>query len=169
MELSRNPTQNSRSGGITAVAVVQSKTFYETRRTQIPNLTNRLLPGEGQVGRYGDLLKTGRRGDNLTPHHIPSHGFMIAKVPGYTRAVGIAIMMEHPVPGQGGRHRQTLSYGQPPALNLSPRQALAREVKDVRNIYRGQGLYTPQIRKSLQQLIKLNQISWSRIFNKGEK
>ncbi|NER22702.1 MAG: hypothetical protein F6J96_18790 [Symploca sp. SIO1C2] len=94
---------------------------------------------------------------------------MIAKVPGYTRAVGIAIMMEHPVPGQGGRHRQTLSYGQPPALNLSPRQALAREVKDVRNIYYRQRLYTPQIRQSLQQLIKLNKIYWSRIFNKGDK
>ncbi|NEQ65267.1 MAG: hypothetical protein F6K21_07175 [Symploca sp. SIO2D2] len=93
---------------------------------------------------------------------------MIAKVPDYTRAEGIAIMMEHPVPGKGGRHRQTLSYGQPPNLKLSPRQALAREVKDVRNIYRRQGLYTPQIRWSLQQLIKLNKIYWSRIFDKRE-
>ncbi|MEQ8754443.1 MAG: hypothetical protein RID09_13130 [Coleofasciculus sp. G1-WW12-02] len=46
-----------------------------------------LLPGEGAVGRYADLLKTGRRGDNLTPHHIPSNAFMAAKVPGCTRAI----------------------------------------------------------------------------------
>ena len=55
-----------------------------------------LLSGEGAVGRYADLLKTGRRGDNLTPHHIPSNAFMAAKVPGYTRGMGIAMMMEHP-------------------------------------------------------------------------
>ncbi|WP_228055952.1 hypothetical protein [Lusitaniella coriacea] len=127
-----------------------------------------MLPGEGQVGCYSDLLKTGRRGDNLTPHHVPSNGFMIAKVPEYRRGMGIAIMMEHPVPGQGGRHRQTLSYGHPPDLNLSPRQAIAREVKDVRNIYCRQGLYTPQLRQSLQQIIELNRLTWRGIFDKGE-
>lgn len=121
------------------------------------------------MGSYSDLLTTGRRGDNLTPHHIPSHGFMIAKVPGYSRGMGIAIMMEHPVPGQGGRHRQTLSYGHTPDLNVSPRQVLAREIKDVRNIYRRQGLYTPQLRRSLQQIIALNQLTWRGIFDKGER
>lgn len=77
-------------------------------------------------------------------------------------------MMEHPVPGQGGRHRQTLSYGHTPDLNVSPRQALAREIKDVRNIYRRQGLYTPQLRRSLQQIIALNQLTWRGIFDKRE-
>jgi hypothetical protein len=33
--------------------------------------TDKLLPGEGRVGHYADLLNTGSRGDNLTPHHIP--------------------------------------------------------------------------------------------------
>ncbi|MEH2250884.1 MAG: hypothetical protein V7K33_15380 [Nostoc sp.] len=54
-----------------------------------------LLPGESAVGSYGELLKIGRRGDNLTPHHIPSNAFMQTKVPGYTKDKGIAIMMEH--------------------------------------------------------------------------
>lgn len=63
---------------------------------------SRLLAGEGTVGRYGELLKLGRRGDNLTPHHVPSNAYMVAKVSGYTRNMGIAIMMEHPVPGAGG-------------------------------------------------------------------
>lgn len=130
-------------------------------------MSNSLLPGEGAVGSYGELLKAGRRGDNLTPHHIPSNAFMAAKVPGYTRDKGIAIMMEHLSPGMGGRHRQTLSYGQPPNLSLSPRQALAREVRDVRSIYRTQGLYRPYIRRSLQQVIQQNKSAWPGVFDKA--
>jgi len=135
----------------------------EGRKT---NNTTRLLPGEGAVGRYGDLIKAGRRGDNLTPHHIPSNAFMAAKVPGYRRNTGIAIMMEHLSPGSGGRHRQTISYGQSPDLSLSPREALAREIWDVRAIYRSQRLYTPRIRRSLQQVIQQNKLAWFGMFAK---
>ena len=125
-----------------------------------------LVPGEGAVGTYGELNNARRRGDNLTPHHIPSDAFMKAKVPGYTRDKGISIWMEHPSPGVGGRHRKTLSYGSPPDLSLSPRQVLAREVWDVRAIYRQEGLYTPDIRRSLQQIIQRNKSTWSGTFNK---
>lgn len=129
-------------------------------------MSSSLLPGEGAVSSYGELVKRGRRGDNLTPHHIPSNAFMLSKVPGYTRDKGIAIMMEHFSPGIGGRHRQTLSYGQPPDLSISPRQALAREVWDVRSIYRNQGLYTLEIKYSLRQVIEQNKTVWGIIFNK---
>ncbi len=44
---------------------------------------DKLIVGEGKVGRYGDLLKSGRRGDNLTPHHVPSNAYMKAKVRNY--------------------------------------------------------------------------------------
>ncbi len=125
-----------------------------------------LVPGEGAVGTYGELNKAGGKGDNLTAHHIPSDAYMKAKVPDYTRDKGISIWMEHPSPGTGGRHRKTLSYGLSPDLSLSPRQTLAREVWDVRSIYRQEGLYTPDIRRSLQQVIQLNKSSWSGIFNK---
>ena len=118
-----------------------------------------LLPGEGAVGSYGELIKAGRRGDNLTPHHIPSNAYMVAKVLGYRRDKGIAIMMGHLSPGMGGRHRQTLSYGKSPDLSLSPRQTLAREVWDVRSIYYSQRLYTPGIRRSLQQVIQQNKLA----------
>ncbi len=91
---------------------------------------------------------------------------MAAKVPGYTRDKGIAIMMEHLSPGVGGRHRQTLSYGQAPNLSLLARNALAREVWDVRAIYRRQGLYTLEIRQSLQQVIWQNKSAWLGIFEK---
>ncbi|MUG97871.1 hypothetical protein F7734_38410 [Scytonema sp. UIC 10036] len=75
-------------------------------------------------------------------------------------------MMEHLYPGMGGRHRQTLSYGQSPNLSLSPRQALAREVWDVRSIYRSQKLYNLEIKRSLQQVIRQNKLRWQGIFDK---
>ncbi len=121
------------------------------------------------MGRYGDLLKLGRRGDNLTPHHVPSNGYMLVKVSGYTRNLGLAIMMEHPVPGAGGRHRQTLSYGQSPDLSLQPRQALAREIQDLRSLYQRQSIYTKEIRRSLRLLMHLNQAIWVGVFEKSER
>lgn len=92
---------------------------------------------------------------------------MKAKIQGYTTNQGIAIMIEHLSPGKGGRHRQTLSYGKSPNLDLSPRQTLATEIWDLRSIYARQGLYNSEIRKSLQEVIKLNKLAWTGIFNKG--
>jgi hypothetical protein len=125
-----------------------------------------LLENEGRVGSYGELLKIGRRGDNLTPHHIPADAYMKVTVPNYTRNLGIAMMMQHPVPGSGGRHRKTLSYGQSPDLTLSPREVLAQETQDLRSIYQREGLYTKMIRASLQQIIRMNRSVWTGIFNR---
>ncbi len=91
---------------------------------------------------------------------------MKAKVKNYRTNQGIAIMMEHLSPGKGGRHRQTLSYGKFPNLNLSPRQTLAREIWDVRSIYYNQGLYSSKIRQALQEIIKLNKSTWLSLFKK---
>jgi hypothetical protein len=91
---------------------------------------------------------------------------MVAKVSGYTRNMGIAIMMEHPAPGAGGRHRQTLSYGQPPDLSLLPRQVLAREIRDLRSLYQREGVYTEIIRQGLRTIIQLNQSAWTGVFDK---
>ncbi|MBD2690695.1 hypothetical protein [Anabaena catenula] len=92
---------------------------------------------------------------------------MKAKVPlNYTTDQGFAIMMEHLSPGKGGRHRQTMSYGKRPNLNLSPREALAQEIWDVRCIYLRQGLYNREIRESLQTLIRQNKSTWPWIFEK---
>ena len=92
---------------------------------------------------------------------------MKAKIKDYTTNQGIAIIMEHLSPGKGGRHRQTLSYGKTPDLTLSPRQTLAQEVCDIRSIYLFQGLYNADIRKNLQELIKLNKTTWLTFFDKG--
>lgn len=126
----------------------------------------KLLEGEGTVGRYGELLKLGRRGDNLTPHHVPSDAYMTVKVLRYTRNLGIAIMMKHPSPGAGGRHRQTLSYGQSPNLSLLPRQVLAREIQDLRSRYQRQIIYTGKIKSGLQSIIQMNKSVWVGIFEK---
>jgi len=128
----------------------------------------RLLAGEGTVGRYRELLKLGRRGDNLTPHHVPSNAYLAAKVSGYTRNMGVAIMMEHPIPGAGGRHRQTLSYGQSPDLSLLPRQVLAKEIQDLRSLYQREGVYTETIRRGLRAITQLNQLAWTGVFEKEE-
>jgi uncharacterized Zn-binding protein involved in type VI secretion len=124
-----------------------------------------LLPGEGNVGTYRDLSRAGSRGDNLTPHHMPSDGYMQGRgVPGYTRDRGISMNMEQP--RVGGRHRQTSTYGRPPDLTLTPRQALARDIRDARRIYQQDGLYTPEIRRALQDVIQRNKDSWGTIFDK---
>ncbi|PSB17860.1 hypothetical protein C7B65_17385 [Phormidesmis priestleyi ULC007] len=91
---------------------------------------------------------------------------MVARASGYTRNLGIAIMMEHPIPGAGGRHRQTLSYGQSPDLSLQPRQVLAREVQDLRSLYQRQGVYTEGMKRSLQSLVRLNKSAWVGVFEK---
>jgi len=133
----------------------------------VTNNIPKLLPGESTVGPFGDLNKSRRTGDNLTPHHIPSDAYMKQiGISGNTRNKGIAILMEQLYPGTGGRHRRTQSYGQRPDLSLSPRQTLARAVWDVRSIYRQDRLYTPQIRRNLQKVIKQNKLAWSGTFDK---
>jgi intein/homing endonuclease len=128
----------------------------------------KLLPGEGKVGTYKKLSKAGKKGDNLTPHHIPSDGFMKGKkVKGYKRDDGISINMEQPK--TGGRHRQTSTYGRKPDLTLNPRDALAKDIKNARRIYQKDGLYTPQVRKSLQDVVKQNKNKWKPTFDKPPK
>jgi filamentous hemagglutinin len=153
---------------ISAIASITTEKINDTvgDAEKVTGQMAKLVPGEGTVATYGELNKARRRDDNLTAHHIPADAFMKAKVSGYTRNKGISIWMEQPYPGAGGRHRQTLSYGSSPDLSLSPRQALAREVWDVRSIYRQQGLYTPDIRRSLQQVINQNKLTWIGTFNK---
>lgn len=89
---------------------------------------------------------------------------MAAEVSGYTRDMGIAIMMEHLVPGAGGRHRHTRSYGQTPDLSLLPRQVFAREIQDLRSLYQREDVYTEIIKQGLRAIIQLNQSTWTGVF-----
>ena len=127
-----------------------------------------LLPGETSTGTYGDLTDAHGAGDNLTPHHVPADSYMRGRgAPGYTRNAGASIMVEQPTPGAGGRHRATRSYGRRPMLDETPRQALARDINDLRRIYQRAGLYSRQVRAELQNLIRLNRSSsWGAIFRR---
>ena len=122
------------------------------------NRCERLLPGEGDIGTYKDLVKAGKRGDNLTPHHMPSAEYMLKK--GVKYSDGLCMNMEMPVPGSGGRHRLTNTYGGNMTkvekefyYSLTPREALAYDINDVRIIYQSDGLYN-EIRPQLIQYIK---------------
>jgi len=131
----------------------------------IPEVTNPLLQGEGKVGTFRELEKFGRKGDNLTPNHMPQDAYM--QIYGVKRSDGIAMMMEQPVPGVGGRHRLTQTYGGRPNLGISPRNELASDVFDVRAIYKKDGVYTAEIRSSLQEVIELNKKAFPHLFEKG--
>jgi filamentous hemagglutinin len=97
---------------------------------------------------------------------MPPDTYMRAKVSGYSRGQGIAMNMEMPVPGTGGRHRLTESYSTPPDLTLTPRRSLARAIWDARSVYQVQGLYTPEMRESLLQVIQQNKAAWPNVFEK---
>ncbi|MXO66719.1 hypothetical protein [Altericroceibacterium endophyticum] len=51
------------------------------------------------VGIYDDLIAAGVKGDNITPHHIPSNARM--QLEGVSRGDGIAINMEQPYHSRG--------------------------------------------------------------------
>lgn len=123
-----------------------------------------LLLGEGDVGTYDELIAAGSKGDNITPHHIPSANHMAQY--GVGKGDGIAINMEHPFPGTGGRHRLTFTYGTDADLGLSARDALSAGVWDARRIYRQQGLYDASMRQQLQAVIQQNKLAHPEIFAK---
>jgi uncharacterized Zn-binding protein involved in type VI secretion len=135
-------------------------------RPKPPNSTQ-LLPGEGQVGKAGDLIATGSKGDNITPHHMPSANHMAKH--GVAWEDGIAMNMEHPHPGRGGRHRETFTYGTTADVNMAPRDALAAGVRNARRIYKKDGLYGPYIRQRLLEHIRSSKTTYPKIFKKSPK
>ena len=135
--------------------------------------TNQLLPGEGNVGTYKELRDAGEVGDNLTPHHMPSAEYMLSK--GVSRNDGLAMNIKMPSPGSGGRHRMTDTYGRNMTdaektyyYSLSPRDALAYDVKNLKQIYESQGLYS-EIRPKIQEYIKKYKEYMPELFEKNRR
>ena len=129
-----------------------------------------LLPGEGEIGTYRDLLDAGEVGDNITPHHMPSAEYMAQH--GVGKKDGLCMNMEMPSPGTGGRHRLTDTYGRNMTdaekayyYSLSPRDALAYDIANMRQIYQSQGLYS-EIRPKLQEYIKQYKELMPELFDK---
>ena len=123
-----------------------------------------LLPGEGKVGTYDELIEAGVKGDNLTPHHMPSKAKM--KTYDVSGGEGGAMNMEHPIPGKGGRHRMTRTYGKSVDLSELPREALAKDIMDARDVYMKEGLYNETIKKALEEVIALNKKLFPWLFKK---
>ena len=131
---------------------------------------NTLLKGEGNIGTYRELLDAGEIGDNITPHHMPSAEYMSKY--GIGKNEGFCMNMEMPSPGTGGRHRMTATYGRNMTdaqkayyYSLSPRNALAYDINNLREIYQEQGLYS-QIKPSLQQYIKESKKLYPQLYKK---
>lgn len=129
-----------------------------------------LLQDEGKIGSYRDLLKHGKRGDNITPNHIPSAEYMVRK--GIDKNDALCINMEMYSPGTGGRHRLTSTYGRNMTdlekniyYSLSPRDALVHDLKDLKRIYMDQGLYV-DMRIQLEEYIKLCENTFPNMFGK---
>lgn len=49
------------------------------------------------------------------------------------------------------------------------RNSLARDIKDMRKIYRANGLYTKETRESLKEVIKQNKESFTKHYEKVKK
>jgi hypothetical protein len=123
-----------------------------------------MLPLEGNVGAYDDLIAAGTKGDNVTPHHIPSAKHMWQY--GISKGDGISINMEMPSPGSGGRHRDTFTYGNSADADMSSRDALAAGIRDARSIYQRDGLYDFYVRQQLQDVVRQNKAAYPDIFKK---
>jgi len=128
-----------------------------------------LLPNEGKVGTYKELIKQGTVFDNITPHHMPADAKM--KQSGIKRNNGISMNMEQPHPGTGGRHRETYTYGLSGQklkdyLELNYRDALAHDIWDARKIYIKDGLYNSEIRQGLKTVMNKNREQYPDLFNK---
>jgi hypothetical protein len=124
-----------------------------------------LLEGEGLVGTYRQLRArtgSGKKGDQVTPNHMPQASFMMQKH-NINGDDGVCLNMEHPAAG-GGRHHRTRTYGSRPNLGNTAQQELDADVDDVRSIYNGDGLLTDLITSALTEVRSRNRQKFPALF-----
>ncbi len=127
---------------------------------------------ELSVGSYGDEDKKGVPGDQLTPHHMPADSYMNRWVlhqnwfdkterkvnkeyQQYRMAEGVTLNMLQ------ARHEQTFTFKGLNTENegyyeMSPLDALAEDIVDVRTIYSTAGQYDSSVQNALKLVWKLN-------------
>ncbi|WP_156175992.1 type VI secretion system tube protein TssD [Hymenobacter terrenus] len=135
-------------------------------RVALPIFTP-LLPGEGEVGTYKELLDAGSRGDNITPHHVPSDAYI--KQHGVAKNDGVCINMEQPQ--NGGRHRRTKTFGRNMTdaereayYKLPPKEALDYDIQNVREIFREEGKLDTKMEKKLQEVLNQNKTKFPKLY-----
>lgn len=106
--------------------------------------------------------KLGEQTEQLDAHHMPSNNYMKNK--GVSKEDGVAIEM------QPARHTQTRTYGNknkyPELLNETPREALGRDIKDVKKVYQENGQYNAKVREALQEVVKKNKEQFPDLYKK---
>lgn len=159
---------------VIAKKIIQNKAKKLTKEKLAKNP---LTKEEFKVGKYGDLIDSKKTTKKLIDstktindastrtqsHHIPSDAFM--KKRGISKENGIAVEM------QEARHGLTRTYkgGNSKILknNETPRESLARDIKDFKNKYR----YDPEIYKKsrtvAQEIIKQNKENHPNLFKKS--
>jgi hypothetical protein len=110
--------------------------------------------GELEVGIYSRLQaknKARNYTDLVTPHHMPSSAYMKSLNIDYKESQGVTFNIS------SIRHSWTRTFsGRKPIRGSNPRLELARDIWDVRNIYRSEGLYNNEVREALRKVISLN-------------
>ena len=148
-----------------AAPVIAKKIIQNKAKKVVQNSTKDstkpLLKKELKVGEYGKM-STKHKEENLDYHHIPSTKQM--EKYNVKKNDAVSIGMQH------DRHTLTRSYksGNKPILkkNETARQALARDIKDAKTIYQDNGKYSPEVRKSLKEVIQKNKEKFPHLFKK---
>jgi len=124
--------------------------------------SKKLLPNEGDIGTYKDLIKAGSPSDDIIPHHVLSKEFLVRKLEWDSKKAkndGMAMNVEQPK--TGGRHRRTETYGRKMTndskayyYSLESRDALVFDLLNLRKIHMEDNVYKemlPNLREYARQ------------------
>ena len=137
--------------------------------------SNELLYKELTYGPHGKHKQN--PDDNITGHHMPSNQFMQDNC-NKNENESWSMNLEHIFPGKGGRHKRTFTYGKTSKSRdyqlynrLTPRDALAFDMYDIKRILKEDGLYNKDTRKQLINYINeyKNDPKFKKIFDKNSK
>lgn len=127
----------------------------------VKDSTKPLMKKELKVGEYGKMSSKHKE-EGLDYHHMPSTKQM--EKYGVKKNDAVSMGMQH------DRHTLTRTYkgGNKPILrnNEAPREALARDIKDARQIYQDNGHYGKNVRESLQEVVKQNKEKFPHLYKK---
>ncbi len=151
---------------IIAKKIAQNKAKKEAKKQLAKEA---LKKNELKVDNYEKLVmnrprakKVGEQTEQLDAHHMPSNNYIKNK--GVSKEDGVAIEM------QPARHTQTRTYGNknkdPELLKETPREALGRDIKDVKKVYQENGQYNANVRESLQEVAKKNKEQFPDLYKK---
>ncbi len=150
------------SKGVKTAAAVKAAQFISKKIVKNNNKdsTKPLLKKELDVGIYKDQRLNPEKG--LDYHHIPS-AKQIEKF-GIKRNDGVSIGV------QSDRHSLTRTYGNGNKKilkeNETIRDSLARDIKDLKQIYKDNGLYNKDTRNALKKVIEKNKEKFNEKYKK---